>query len=75
MYICKIHIYIYIHTCIYIYKYQGRLLDLNARGDLKLNQLRYLVLDEADQMLEIGFKEDMEKIIESVCAGAAQVCT
>jgi superfamily II DNA/RNA helicase len=28
---------------------------------------RYLVLDEADQMLEIGFKDEMERIMEAVC--------
>ena len=40
----------------------GRLLDLLERG-LKLSNVRYLVLDEADRMLDMGFIDDVEKII------------
>lgn len=41
----------------------GRILDHLARGTLVLNQVRYVVLDEADRMLDIGFRPDMEKIL------------
>ncbi|NJO42801.1 MAG: DEAD/DEAH box helicase [Cyanobacteria bacterium CRU_2_1] len=41
----------------------GRVLDLLNRGDLKLNQLNWLVLDEADEMLNMGFIQDVEKIL------------
>jgi len=41
----------------------GRLLDLIARRILVLNQTRYLVLDEADKMFDMGFRDDVAKII------------
>lgn len=41
----------------------GRVLDLLSRGDLKLDQLSWLVLDEADEMLNMGFIQDVEKIL------------
>jgi ATP-dependent RNA helicase DeaD len=41
----------------------GRVLDLLSRGDLKLNKLNWLVLDEADEMLNMGFIQDVEKIL------------
>lgn len=41
----------------------GRVLDLLSRGDLKLNNLNWLVLDEADEMLNMGFIQDVEKIL------------
>jgi ATP-dependent RNA helicase DeaD len=41
----------------------GRVLDHLARGTLVLNDLRTLVLDEADRMLDIGFRPDIEKIL------------
>ena len=40
----------------------GRLLDLVDRNAIQLDQARYLVLDEADQMLELGFIHDLRKI-------------
>ncbi|GAA6149825.1 DEAD/DEAH box helicase [Pseudooceanicola nitratireducens] len=40
----------------------GRLLDLLDRGSLSLAKTRYLVLDEADQMLDMGFIHDLRKI-------------
>ncbi len=43
----------------------GRIIDLINRKKLKLDQLDYLVLDEADEMLNMGFIEDIEKIIAS----------
>ncbi|MBM0742387.1 DEAD/DEAH box helicase [Phormidium sp. CLA17] len=41
----------------------GRVLDLLSRGDLKLNNVQWLVLDEADEMLNMGFIQDVEKIL------------
>ena len=46
----------------------GRVLDLLNRGDLKLNQLNWLVLDEADEMLNMGFIQDVEKILSQAPA-------
>jgi ATP-dependent RNA helicase DeaD len=42
----------------------GRLLDHIRRGTLKLDTVRYVVLDEADEMLDMGFIEDIEAILE-----------
>lgn len=44
----------------------GRLIDLMNRNVLKLNQVQTLVLDEADEMLNMGFIEDIERIIEDL---------
>ncbi|HET6882150.1 MAG TPA: DEAD/DEAH box helicase [Pirellulales bacterium] len=41
----------------------GRVLDHIARGTLTLNELKFVVLDEADRMLDIGFRPDIEKIL------------
>ncbi len=41
----------------------GRVLDHLSRGSLKLDQVDYLVLDEADRMLDMGFLPDVERII------------
>jgi ATP-dependent RNA helicase DeaD len=41
----------------------GRLLDFLARGVLKLDLLKTVILDEADRMLDIGFRPDIEKIL------------
>ena len=41
----------------------GRLLDHIERGTVRLRQLRYVVLDEADQMLDIGFADDINRIL------------
>ena len=41
----------------------GRLLDLMARGDVSLKKVQILVLDEADRMLDMGFRPDVERII------------
>jgi len=42
----------------------GRLMDLLKRGVLDLSQLRVLILDEADEMLSMGFIDDIETIIQ-----------
>jgi ATP-dependent RNA helicase RhlE len=44
----------------------GRLLDLIARRAIGLTAVRYLVLDEADQMLDLGFIHDLRKISKMV---------
>jgi ATP-dependent RNA helicase DeaD len=41
----------------------GRVLDHLSRGTLVLDRVRYVVLDEADRMLDIGFRPDIEKIL------------
>ena len=43
----------------------GRALDHIRRGTLKLDHLRMLVLDEADEMLDMGFAEDLDAILEA----------
>ena len=44
----------------------GRLLDLMSQGIIKLNQIEILVLDEADRMLDMGFVNDIKKILQKV---------
>ncbi|MGI9824226.1 DEAD/DEAH box helicase [Agromyces sp. Marseille-Q5079] len=41
----------------------GRIMDHLDKGTLDLSQLKYLVLDEADEMLKMGFAEDVETIL------------
>ena len=40
----------------------GRLLDLQRSGQIKLDQIRFLVMDEADRMLDLGFADDLAEI-------------
>ena len=42
----------------------GRVHDLIRRNVLKLNSVKWLVLDEADEMLDMGFKDDLDAILE-----------
>jgi ATP-dependent RNA helicase DeaD len=42
----------------------GRVIDHIAKGSLDLSELQYLVLDEADEMLRMGFAEDVEQIFQ-----------
>mgnify|MGYP000212266059 CR=1 FL=1 len=42
----------------------GRTFDLIRRKKLKVNQIEWLVLDEADEMLSMGFKDDLDGILE-----------
>ncbi|MDO5730615.1 DEAD/DEAH box helicase [Corynebacterium sphenisci] len=44
----------------------GRLIDLHERGDLNLAEVAVLVLDEADEMLDLGFLPDIERILRAV---------
>lgn len=41
----------------------GRLIDLIGRRAISLEHIRYIVLDEADEMLNMGFKEDIDRIL------------
>jgi len=43
----------------------GRLMDLIQRKAVSLSSVEYVVLDEADEMLNMGFKEDIDSILES----------
>ncbi|KAJ3669327.1 hypothetical protein LUZ60_011277 [Juncus effusus] len=44
----------------------GRLIDLINNDNLRLDEVKFLVLDEADQMLAVGFEEDVETILEKL---------
>ncbi|KAL9244281.1 hypothetical protein vseg_018076 [Gypsophila vaccaria] len=44
----------------------GRVIDLLKRGALDLSRVQFVVLDEADQMLNVGFEEDVEVILEKL---------
>jgi len=44
----------------------GRLIDLIERGAVRLARINTLVMDEADEMLSMGFQEDIERILEEV---------
>lgn len=44
----------------------GRIIDLINSKSLQLGEVQYLVLDEADQMLAVGFEEDVEVILEKL---------
>lgn len=44
----------------------GRVIDLIKRGALNLSEIQFVVLDEADQMLNVGFAEDVETILENI---------
>jgi ATP-dependent RNA helicase DeaD len=49
----------------------GRMKDLIGRGSLNLTSARYVVLDEADEMLDLGFIEDVERILR-MCPNGRQ---
>jgi len=44
----------------------GRLLDLMQEGSVSLQNVSYLILDEADRMLDLGFEPDIRRIIASI---------
>ncbi|GIW21686.1 MAG: RNA helicase [Candidatus Sericytochromatia bacterium] len=50
----------------------GRVIDHLERGTLKLDNLNFFVLDEMDEMLNMGFQEDVEKIL-SYCTNEKQI--
>src|SRR6478672_4628104 len=47
----------------------GRVMDLMGRGSLVLHDCRFVVLDEADEMLDLGFLEDVETILKNTPNG------
>src|SRR3954470_17191743 len=47
----------------------GRLKDHLERGNLDLSALKVVVLDEADEMLDMGFREDLEEILDATPQG------
>lgn len=51
----------------------GRILDHLNRGTLKLQYVKMVVLDEADEMLDMGFVEDIESILKQVPVEERQV--
>lgn len=46
----------------------GRVLDHINRGNLNFSQTKFMVLDEADEMLNMGFKEDIDQILSTIAA-------
>ena len=44
----------------------GRVMDLHGRRQIHFDNIRFIVLDEVDRMLDIGFREDIKKILRSV---------
>ena len=44
----------------------GRVMDHMERGTLRLGDLRLVILDETDRMLDMGFREDIERILKEV---------
>lgn len=52
----------------------GRILDHLRRGSISFEHLKYLVVDEADQMFHIGFKKEMEDIINHLPENRQTLC-
>ena len=50
--------------CHFVIGTPGRLIDHLRRGTLQLDRIRWVVLDEADRMLDIGFRPDIERILK-----------
>jgi ATP-dependent RNA helicase DDX21 len=44
----------------------GRMQDLLEKGSLRLSDIQHVVLDEADEMLDMGFADDIEKILREI---------
>lgn len=44
----------------------GRLMDMVQRGHIHLNNVKFVVLDEVDRMLDIGFRDDIKKILSQI---------
>ncbi|WP_320127697.1 DEAD/DEAH box helicase [uncultured Sphaerochaeta sp.] len=52
----------------------GRILDHLRRGSLNLEHLKFVVLDEADEMLDMGFVEDIEEVLRQTPAEKRMLC-
>ena len=44
----------------------GRIMDLHGRGQIHFDNVRFAVLDEVDRMLDIGFRDDIRRILKSI---------
>jgi len=44
----------------------GRFIDMMGRGAIKLDEVRFVVLDEVDRMLDIGFRDDIRRILGAI---------
>ncbi len=44
----------------------GRIMDMKERGEINFHNIKYAVLDEVDRMFDIGFREDIRKILKQV---------
>ena len=44
----------------------GRVMDMQGRREINFDNVRFVVLDEVDRMLDIGFREDIRKILKSI---------
>ncbi len=53
----------------------GRIIDHLERGTLRLSGLRFLVLDEADEMLRMGFAEDVDRILSDARTPGRPPCS
>jgi superfamily II DNA/RNA helicase len=53
----------------------GRLIDHMESGKIDFSQLEILVLDEADRMLDMGFIDDIEKIVAATRPAARPCCS
>ncbi len=53
----------------------GRVIDLMQRGSLNLGTVKIVVLDEADRMLDIGFRPDIERILKRCPSERARPCS
>jgi len=52
----------------------GRVLDHMERGTLVLDEVKMVVLDEADRMLDMGFREDIEKVLNAIEGDRQLIC-
>lgn len=52
----------------------GRILDHLRRGSLHLEHLKFMVLDEADEMLDMGFIDDIEEVLKQTPAEKRMLC-
>ena len=52
----------------------GRLLDFINSGDTNMHRVTYLVLDEADRMLDMGFEKDIRRIVDEIKSPERQTC-
>ena len=53
----------------------GRLIDFLECGKTNLRRTTYLVLDEADRMLDMGFEPQIRKIVDQIRVSALQMCS